>query len=171
MTAPYWSLAKPMQLTFYVNDEKSAIQWLKQQLDPALRGEPKTQGELTNDFNRVMNRAKHEQPLELIEILKQNFLQNKDGKWYVPDHNKAADLEKIRQRALLREFKDNTEGSGRCASFAVKRCGPGSPTVSSVRIMIQSSRSPSVCRKRCCEKIQTSLMYYDSAMHKIWVRS
>jgi len=106
---------KPTQLSLFVSDEKTAITWLRQQLDPASGGEPKTQGDLTNDFNRVMNRAKHEQPLELIELLKQNFLQDEDGKWYVPDHNKASDLEKVRQRALLKEFKEYTE-SGRPAA-------------------------------------------------------
>jgi DNA modification methylase/predicted RNA-binding Zn-ribbon protein involved in translation (DUF1610 family) len=108
---------KPVQLTLFVNDEKTAITWLRQQLDPASGGEPKTQGDLTNDFNRVMNRAKHEQPLELIEILKQNFLQDAEGKWYVPDHNKASDLEKVRQRALLKEFKEYTESTGRLRVF------------------------------------------------------
>lgn len=108
---------KPVQLTLFVNDEKTAITWLRQQLDPDSGGEPKTQGDLTNDFNRVMNRAKHEQPLELIEILKQNFLQNPEGKWYVPDHNKASDLEKVRQRTLLREFKEYTESAGRLRVF------------------------------------------------------
>lgn len=108
---------KPTQLSLFVSDEKTAITWLRQQLDPASGGEPKTQGDLTNDFNRVMNRAKHEQPLELIELLKQNFLQDAEGKWYVPDHNKASDLEKVRQRALLKEFKEYTESTGRLRVF------------------------------------------------------
>jgi len=108
---------KPTQLSLFVSDEKTAITWLRQQLDLASGGEPKTQGDLTNDFNRVMNRAKHEQPLELIELLKQNFLQDEDGKWYVPDHNKATDLEKVRQRALLKEFKEYTESAGRLRVF------------------------------------------------------
>lgn len=108
---------KPTQLSLFVSDEKTAITWLRQQLDPSSAGEPKTQGDLTNDFNRVMNRAKHEQPLELIEILKQNFLQDAEGKWYVPDHNKATDLEKVRQHALLKEFKEYTESTGRLRIF------------------------------------------------------
>ena len=108
---------KPVQLTLFVNDEKTAITWLRQQLDLASGGESKTQGDLTNDFNRVMNRAKHEQPLELVELLKQNFLQDAEGRWYVPDHNKASDLEKVRQRTLLREFKEYTESSGRLRVF------------------------------------------------------
>ena len=108
---------KPIQLSLFVSDKKTAITWLRQQLDPASGGEPKTQGDLTNDFNRVMNRAKHEQPLELIELLKQNFLQDAEGKWYVPDHNKASDLEKVRQRALLKEFKEYNESTGRLRVF------------------------------------------------------
>jgi len=108
---------KPTQLSLFVSDEKTAIAWLRQQLDTDSGGDPKTQGDLTNDFNRVMNRAKHEQPLELIEILKQNFLQDEEGKWYVPDHNKASDLEKVRQRTLLKEFNEYTESTGRLRIF------------------------------------------------------
>ncbi len=111
------SAGKPVQLTMFVSDEKSAIAWLRQQLDPTLGGEPKTLGDLTNDFNRIMNRAKHEQQLELIEILRQNFLEDEHGKWYVPDANKQSDLEKIRQHALLREFKEYAQSTGRLKVF------------------------------------------------------
>lgn len=111
------SAGKPLQLTMFVSDEKSAIAWLRQQLDPTLGGEPKTLGDLTNDFNRIMNRAKHEQQLELIEILRQNFLEDEQGKWYVPDANKQSDLEKIRQHALLREFKEYAQSTGRIKVF------------------------------------------------------
>ena len=34
-------------------------------------------------------------------------------RWYVPDPNKAGDLEKIRERALMREFKEYTESRQR----------------------------------------------------------
>ena len=111
------SAGKPVQLTMFVSDEKSAIAWLRQQLDPTLGGEPKTLGDLTNDFNRIMNRAKYEQQLELIEILRQNFLEDEQGKWYVPDANKQSDLEKIRQHALLREFKEYAQSTGRIKVF------------------------------------------------------
>ncbi|MCL6590795.1 MAG: site-specific DNA-methyltransferase [Firmicutes bacterium] len=35
------------------------------------------------------------------------------GRWYVPDPNKAVDLEKIRERALLREFEEYRESKQR----------------------------------------------------------
>lgn len=36
-----------------------------------------------------------------------------NGRWYVPDPNKAQDLEKKREKALLREFQAYLEFSGR----------------------------------------------------------
>ena len=116
---------KPTQLSLFVTDEKSAITWLRQQLDPATGGEPQTRGDLTNPFNQTMHRAKHEQALELIEILQQNFLQDQDGKWYVPDHNKASDLEKLRQNALLKEFKEYADSTGRLRLFRTEAVRAG----------------------------------------------
>ena len=116
---------KPVQLSLFVSDEKTAITWLRQQLDLASNGEPKTRGDLTNDFNRIMNRAKHEKPLELIEILKQNFLEDENGKWYVPDHNKASDLEKVRHHSLLKEFKEYSESSIHLRQFRTEAIRAG----------------------------------------------
>ena len=155
---------KPAQLSLFVSDEKTAITWLRQQLDPASGGEPKTQGDLTNDFNRIMNRAKHEQPLELIEILKLNFLQDADGKWYVPDHNKASDLEKVRQRALLKEFKEYTESTGRLRVFRSEAVRAGFADC----IKRQDYETIITVAERLPEDVLREnpdlLMYYDSAL-------
>jgi DNA modification methylase len=124
-----------LQLQFYVTDESSAIQWLNQQVT----AKPQTFQELHPQFlKEISGWEKYEKPLELSELLAQNFLCH-DGKddvpnqihsylssnfkdlrklrkddpalrakakdrWYVPDPNKAIDLEKLRERALLREF-------------------------------------------------------------------
>ncbi|NPV81615.1 MAG: DNA methylase [Firmicutes bacterium] len=142
-----------LQLSLFVTDESSAIQWLKQQLTK----KPQTFQEIHPQFLReISGWQKHEKPLELRELLEQNFLMY-DGKgpippqvvawmkqseklrkliqeetasgratedlvglvtqnpeliaaardrWYVPDPNKAGDLEKLRERALLREFEE-----------------------------------------------------------------
>lgn len=126
-----------LQLKLFVTDEFSAIQWLKQQLIK----KPQTFQELHPQFlKEIGGWQKHEKPLELSELLEQNFLRY-DGKgevpsqihsylstnfkelrnlpkddqnlrskakdrWYVPDPNKASDLEKLRERALLREFEE-----------------------------------------------------------------
>jgi hypothetical protein len=143
-----------LQLDLFVSDEASAIQWLKQQI---VR-KPQTFQELQPQFMRETQGGwqKYEKPLELSELLEQNFLRY-DGKgpipkqivswmkqsaplrelishesrvtghgsedsgletqdprllreakdrWYVPDPNKAGDLEKLRERSLLKEFED-----------------------------------------------------------------
>ena len=133
-----------LQLTLFVNDEASAIQWLKQ----ALTKKPQTFQELHPHFIRELGGwQKHEQMPELSALLAQNFLRyegadavpsqihgylssnfrelrNQDkhdielrarakDRWYVPDPGKAGDLEKLRERALLKEFDDYRESGQR----------------------------------------------------------
>jgi len=129
-----------LQLQLFVTDEASSIQWLKQQLTK----KPQTFQDIHPQFlKEIGGWQKHEKPLELSELLKENFLPY-DGKgevpsqihsylssnfkelrnlikddpalrtkgkdrWYVPDPNKAGDLEKLRERALMHEFEEYRE--------------------------------------------------------------
>jgi 16S rRNA G966 N2-methylase RsmD len=132
------------QLSFFVNDEHSAIQWIRQQL----QDKPQSRQDLQPQFMRELQAwAKHEQTVELKVILEQNFLpydgrgpvpsqihsylssnfkdlRNLDkedpkliekarDRWYVPDPNKQADLDQIRERALLKEFEELKESTQR----------------------------------------------------------
>ena len=126
-----------LQLDFFVSDEATAIQWLKQQLTK----KPQTFQDIHPQFLKELGGwQKHEKLPELSEMLEQNFLRY-DGKdvvpsqihsylssnfkelrnrpkddptlkakskdrWYVPDPNKAGDPEKLRERALLKEFDE-----------------------------------------------------------------
>ncbi len=129
------TVSEVQQLQLIVTDEASAIQWLKQQLSE----KPQTFQDLHPQFMQELGGwQKYEAPLELSELLAQNFLccdgtgevpsqihsylstnfkdlrnlpkddpalqQKAKDRWYVPDPNKAGDLEKLRERALLREF-------------------------------------------------------------------
>ena len=129
-----------LQLSLFVCDEASAIQWLKQQVTK----KPQTAGDLKPQFmQEIGGWQKNEKMLELDELLEQNFLRyegngevpsqihsylssnfkelrklRKDDpalrakgkdRWYVPDPNKAGDLEKLRERALMREFQEYKE--------------------------------------------------------------
>jgi hypothetical protein len=100
------------QLSLFVDDEKTAVQWLRQQLDPQVGGHPQTYQELQPQFLQQLHQARHEDLPELSEMLEQNFLQDDADRWYVPDPSKASDLEKLRRKALLREFKTYLEGKG-----------------------------------------------------------
>ena len=126
-----------LQLQLFVKDEETAIQWLKQQVSQ----KPQTFQEIHPHFMRELGGwEKHEESLELAELLEQNFLRydgagqvpgqihsylssnykelrglDKDdralrakakARWYVPDPRKAGDLEKLRDRALFKEFDE-----------------------------------------------------------------
>jgi len=110
-------LGRVAQLTFLVGDEKSAIQWLRQQLDPTLGGEPQTFADLQPKFMRHSNQAKHEQMPELGVILEQNFLEDEHSRWRAPDPSKGADLERLRLKALLHEFNEYVQSTGRLKQF------------------------------------------------------
>ena len=123
------------QLEIFVRNEKSAIQWLRQQL----LDKPQTFQEIHPQFMReIAGWEKHEKPIELRDLLEENFLRY-DGvgevpsqihrylstnfhdlrklpkdhpalrakardRYYVPDPTKEADVQKTREKALLREF-------------------------------------------------------------------
>jgi hypothetical protein len=95
-----------LQLEFFVNDEASARQWLTQQFTR----KPQTFQQIHPKFLREIGGwKKHEKPLELLELLQKNFLEDEAGRWRVPDPNKASDLERLRERDLLKEFSEYRE--------------------------------------------------------------
>jgi DNA modification methylase/rubredoxin len=126
-----------LQMSLFVSDEASAIQWLRQ----LIKEKPQTFSDINPQFMQQLGGwSKNEAQLDLRELLNQNFLCY-DGKgpvpeqihaylssnwkelrnlpkddpalvakakdrWYVPDPNKAGDLEKLREKALLKEFEE-----------------------------------------------------------------
>lgn len=145
-----------IQISLFVSDEASAIQWLRN----SLKSKPQTFQELHPLFMREINGwNKNEQPLELSLLLEQNFLRY-DGKgpvpeqihaylstnwkelrnlpkddpalvakardrWYVPDPNKASDLEKLREKALLKEFEEYKEAKKKLKVFRLEAIRAG----------------------------------------------
>lgn len=129
------TVAELRQLSLFVNDEASSIQWVRQRL----QDRPLSFQDLQPQFMRELQAwAKHEETVELKVVLEQNFL-HYDGhgpvpsqihsylstnfkdlrglakddrrlvdkardRWYVPEPGKQADLDQLRDRALLREF-------------------------------------------------------------------
>lgn len=98
----YMSL-ESQQLSFVVTDEKNAIGWLNYMLNNGA----KTYQELQPLYLQELHLSKQEKMPELLDILKENFVQDEKGAWYVPDLSNAADLAKIRRKALLKEFNDS----------------------------------------------------------------
>ncbi len=94
------------QLALFVTDEKSAIQWLNRELDSEQGTGSQTYQDLQPKFLRELHQARHEKLPELRDILEENFLQDEQERWYVPDPNKQEHLEQLREKSLLREFQE-----------------------------------------------------------------
>lgn len=146
-----------VQISLFVCDESSAIQWLRK----TLKNKPHTYQEIHPLFTRETQRSwsKNELSLELSTLLEQNFLRY-DGKgpvpeqihaylstnwkelrnlpkddptlvakardrWYVPDPNKAGDLEKLREKALLKEFEEYKEVKKKLKVFRLEAVRAG----------------------------------------------
>ena len=95
-------VAEVSQLEFFVNDERSALEWLRHEL----AGEPQTYQQIQPKFLRKLHQARHERLPELLDMLQENFLRDEQQRWYVPDPSKLGDIEKLRERSLLREFEE-----------------------------------------------------------------
>ena len=126
-----------MQPEFFVNNEETAIQWLKRSLSK----KPQTFKELHPQFIKELDGwQRHEALPELSALLEENFLcysgideipgqihgylssnfrelrgrEKGDSelrakardRWYVADSRKSGDLDRLRGRALLKEFDD-----------------------------------------------------------------
>ena len=128
------------QMSMFVSDEASAIQWLRQHI----KVRPQTFSDINPQFMQQLGGwSKKEAQLDLRELLIQNFLcYNGKGivleqihayhstnwkelrnlpkdepalvrkardRWYVPDSNKAGDMGKLCEKALLKEFEECKE--------------------------------------------------------------
>lgn len=83
-----------------ISDEANGIEWLKHQLK-----EPKTYQEISPEWMAAINGVKKGDVLpELKEILEENFIEDEQGKWHVPDMEKAIDMEKLHHKSLMHEF-------------------------------------------------------------------
>ena len=83
-----------------VSDEANGIEWLKHELK-----EPKTYQEISPEWMAAINGQKKGDVIpELKTILEENFIEDEQGKWHIPDLEKAIDLEKLHHKSLMREF-------------------------------------------------------------------
>jgi DNA modification methylase len=91
-----------IQLSILVSSEQDGVLWLKNLL---------TDKSLTyQDIQPLWMQAlagvrKGDVSPELADILEENFLKDNGGKWYAPDPENEADLEKLRTKRLLKQFE------------------------------------------------------------------
>ncbi len=204
---------EPAQASLFVQDEASAIDWLRN----ALRDKPQTFQELHPQFIKELGGySKHEKMLELSTLLEQNFLcfdgkdaipaqivswmmkssslremivdelrvaggelnsqlstQNSElrrkaaDRWYVPDPNRAGDLEKLREKALLREFEEYKASKKKLKVFRLEAVRAGFKKAWQDRdyavIVAVAEKIPSAV----LEEDPKLLMWYDQAVTRM----
>lgn len=85
-----------------VSDEANGIEWLKNEL----RNNPQTYQDIYPNFIKALNGIrKGDQIPGLNVLLEENFIQNENGTWRLVNIEDDVDLEKLRTKALLKEFK------------------------------------------------------------------
>ena len=92
-----------IQLSIFVSNEQDSIYWLKSLLEK----ENKTEQDINPLWMREVagNMRSGDLLPEMRTILEENFLKDDQGKWYVPNPENEADLEKLRNKRLLKQFE------------------------------------------------------------------
>jgi hypothetical protein len=103
----------------FITDEESAIQWLRQFLKS--RRNPQPYAVIMPEFFREVQAGlpDWEEAPDLKVLLERSCLQDDEGRWYVPDPKKEADLEKLRKRERLKEFATYAAGKGALKHFSL----------------------------------------------------
>ena len=92
-----------VQLSILVSSEQDGVLWLKN----LLQIKPQTYQDIHPQWMQALVGIRKGDIIpELSDVLQENFLEEKQGKWYVPDPEKEADLEKMRNKRLLRQFEE-----------------------------------------------------------------
>ncbi len=148
------------QLQLFVSDEKSAIQWVRSQLAAT----PMTFGVLQPLFLQHIgqNWETSEEQIELLTLLKQNFIEEK-GKWHVPDPKNEAHLEQLRHAALLKEFQQYQSSAGKLKKVRTEALRAGFKEAWQKKdyktIVQMAKRVP----EAVIQEDQSLLMYFDNA--------
>ena len=154
---------EPIQFELFVTNEKSAIAWLYQQLD-----NPQTYAELQPKFMQEIKAwDKFEERPELNTLLEENFLQNDDGKWYVPDVTKSADVIRLREKKLYKEFEGYLASKGKLKLFRTEAVRVGFAKLWTDKnykmIVVTADRLP----ESVIQEDDKLLMYYDISLGRI----
>ena len=90
-----------IQLAILVSSEQDGVMWLKN----LLKDKQLSYQDLQPQWMKALAGVRKGDVIpELADILEENFLKDEEGKWYTPDPENEADLEKLRTKRLLKQF-------------------------------------------------------------------
>ena len=162
-TARITADVESMQMSLFVSDEKSAISWLYKQLET-----PQTYAEIQPKFMKeIRSIERYEKLPELSVLLEENFLQDEEGRWYIPDVTKAADVIKLREKRLIKEFEEYLKTTGKLKQFRKEAIRAGFAKLWKEKkyelIVKTAERLP----EKVIQEDDKLLMYYDVSMNRI----
>lgn len=154
---------EPIQFELFVTNEKSAIAWLYQQLET-----PQTYAELQPKFMQEIKAwDKFEVRPELAVLLEENFLQDEEGRWYIPDITKVVDVAKLREKKLLKEFEGYLATKGKLKLFRTEAIRVGFAKLwadKNYKLIVETAeRLP----EKVIQEDDKLLMYYDISLGRI----
>jgi DNA modification methylase len=154
---------EPIQFELFVTNEKSAIAWLYQQLET-----PQVYAELQPKFMQEIKAwDKFEERPELAVLLEENFLQDDKGRWYIPDITKAADVAKLREKKLLKEFEGYLATKGKLKLFRTEAIRAGFAKLwadKNYKLIVETAeRLP----ESVIQEDDKLLMYYDISLGRV----
>ena len=154
---------EPIQFSLLVSNEKSAIAWLYQQLD-----NPQTYAEIQPKFMQEIKTVdKYEAMPELAVLLEENFLQDEKGRWYIPDVTKEADVAKLREKNLLKEFEGYLAAKGKLKLFRAEAIRVGFAKLwkdKNYKLIVETAeRLP----EQIVQEDDKLLMYYDISLGRL----
>jgi DNA modification methylase len=95
-----------IQLSILVSSEQGGVLWLKNLLSEKSLTYQDIQPQW---IQALIGVRKGDVIPELATILEENFLKDESGRWYAPDPENEADLDKLRTKRLLRQFDNYKE--------------------------------------------------------------
>ncbi|MBS4024830.1 MAG: DNA methylase [Clostridia bacterium] len=162
-TARITTDVESVQMVLFVSDERSAIAWLYQQLNT-----PQTYAGIQPKFMKeVRSIEKHEKLPELAILLEDNFLQDEQGKWYIPDVNKAADVMKLREKRLIKEFEEYLNSTGKLKLFRTEAIRAGFAKLWKEKNYALVVKTAERLPEKVIQEDDKLLMYYDISLSRI----
>ena len=94
---------QPSLFVSIIESENDAIEWIKEKLEEG----PLKYQDIQPEYRKAytINR-KGEIEVELKDVLEENFIQETDGSWRIPDMNEQKDRDALRTKALLKIWED-----------------------------------------------------------------
>ena len=162
-TARITNDVEPIQFELFVTNERSAIAWLYQQLDM-----PQSYAEIQPKFMQEIKAwDKFEKRPELNILLEENFLQDESGRWYVPNVTKSADVIRLREKKLYKEFEGYLETKGKLKLFRSEAIRVGFAKLwddKNYKLIVETAdRLP----ESVIQEDDKLLMYYDISLGRI----